>query len=149
MSPSPSDAIALIRAAKEKKSLTWEQIAAQVGRSPVYITSACLGENSLSSEDATKLGALLDLAPDIVSLLQSCPQKGSRSLDIPKDPLLYRFHEINLVYGDTLKELIHEKFGDGIMSAIDFTMEVEKVEDPKGDRVKVTMCGKFLPYKKW
>jgi cyanate lyase len=149
MSPSPSDAIALIREAKEKKSLTWEQIAAQVGRSPVYITSACLGENSLSSEDATKLGALLDLAPDIVSLLQSCPQKGSRSLDIPKDPLLYRFHEINLVYGDTLKELIHEKFGDGIMSAIDFTMEVEKVEDPKGDRVKVTMCGKFLPYKKW
>jgi cyanate lyase len=114
MSPSPSDAIALIREAKEKKSLTWEQIAARVGRSPVYITSACLGENSLSSEDATKLGALLDLGPDIVSLLQSCPKKGSNSQDIPKDPLLYRFHEINLVYGDTLKELIHEKFGDGI-----------------------------------
>jgi cyanate lyase len=146
---SPADAIALIRAAKEKKSLTWEQIAAHVGRSPVYITSACLGENSLSPEDAAKLGALLDLGPDIVALLQSCPKKGSRSQDIPKDPLLYRFHEINLVYGDTLKELIHEKFGDGIMSAVDFTMEVEKVEDPKGDRVKVTMCGKFLPYKKW
>jgi cyanate lyase len=108
-----------------------------------------LGTNSLSAEDANKLGALLDLGPDIVSLLQSSPKKGSRSQDIPKDPLLYRFHEINLVYGDTLKELIHEKFGDGIMSAIDFTMEVEKVEDPKGDRVKVTMCGKFLPYKKW
>ena len=149
MSTSPSEASALIREAKKKKELTWEQIAAQVGRSPVYITSACLGENSLSSEDAKKLGALLDLGPAIVSLLQSCPKKGSKSQDIPKDPLLYRFHEINLVYGDTLKELIHEKFGDGIMSAIDFTMDVEKVEDPKGDRIKVTMCGKFLPYKKW
>ena len=149
MYSSPSDAITLIREAKEKKSLTWEQIAAHVGRSPVFITSACLGENSLNSEDAAKLGALLDLGPDIISLLQSCPKKGLRSQDIPKDPLLYRFHEINLVYGDTLKELIHEKFGDGIMSAIDFTMEVEKVEDPKGDRVKVTMCGKFLAYKKW
>jgi cyanate lyase len=149
MSDSASEPSALIREAKKKKALTWEQIAAKVGRSPVYITSACLGENSLSSEDAKKLGALLDLGPDIVSLLQSCPRKGSKSQDIPKDPLLYRFHEINLVYGDTLKELIHEKFGDGIMSAIDFTMDVEKIEDPKGDRVKVTMCGKFLPYKKW
>jgi cyanate lyase len=149
MSTSPTDAIALIRQAKEKKGLTWEEIAAKVGRSPVYITSACLGENSLSSEDAKKVGTILELGPDIVSALQSCPKKGSKSLDVPKDPLLYRFHEINLVYGDTLKELIHEKFGDGIMSAIDFTMEVEKVEDPKGDRVKVTMCGKFLAYKKW
>ena len=149
MSTFPSEPIDLIREAKGKKGLTWEQIAARVGRSPVYITSACLGENSLNSEDAKKLGALLDLGPEIVSLLQSCPKKGSRSLDVPKDPLLYRFHEINLVYGNTLKELIHEKFGDGIMSAIDFTMDVEKVEDPKGDRVKVTMCGKFLPYRKW
>jgi cyanate lyase len=149
MSTSPSEAIALIRQAKEKKGLSWEQIAEHVGRSPVYITSACLGENSLTPEDAQKLGALLDLGLDLIALLQSCPKKGSRSQDIPKDPLLYRFHEINLVYGDALKELIHEKFGDGIMSAIDFTMDVEKVEDPKGDRVKVTMCGKFLPYKKW
>lgn len=149
MSTSPSEAIAPIREAKEKKGLTWEQIAQHVGRSPVYITSACLGENSLTPEDAQKLGAVLNLGPDLVALLQSCPKKGSRSQDIPKDPLMYRFHEINLVYGDTLKELIHEKFGDGIMSAIDFTMDVEKVEDPKGDRVKVTMCGKFLPYKKW
>ena len=149
MSTFPSELIELIREAKGKKGLTWEQIAARVGRSPVYITSACLGENSLNLEDAKKLGALLDLGPEIVSLLQSCPKKGSRSLDVPKDPLLYRFHEINLVYGHTLKELIHEKFGDGIMSAIDFTMDVEKVEDPKGDRVKVTMCGKFLPYRKW
>ena len=149
MTTSPPDAIALIRASKASKGFTWEQIAAHVGRSPVYITSACLGENSLTTEDAQKLGSLLDLGPDIVDLLQSCPKKGSRSDDVPKDPLLYRFHEINLVYGDALKELIHEKFGDGIMSAIDFTLELEKVEDPKGDRVKVTMCGKFLAYKKW
>ena len=81
-------------------------------------------------------------------ILQQFPTKGN-VLDVPQDPLLYRFHEINLVYGQTIKELIHEQFGDGIMSAIDFTMEIEKVHDPKGDRVKVTMCGKFLPYKIW
>jgi len=149
MSTSPPDTIALIRESKAKKGLTWEKIAVHVGRSPVYITSACLGENSLSPEDAKKLGDLLNLSQEIVAILQSCPKKGSRSDDVPKDPLLYRFHEINLVYGESLKELIHEKFGDGIMSAIDFTMELEKVEDPKGDRVKVTMCGKFLAYKKW
>src|ERR1700739_1031127 len=102
---SPTEGIELIREAKGKKRLTWEQIAAHVGRSPVYITPACLGENSLGSEDAKKLGALLALAPDIVASLQSCPKKGTESLDIPKDPLLYRFHAINLGYGDTLKEL--------------------------------------------
>jgi cyanate lyase len=75
--------------------------------------------------------------------------KATDALDVPKDPLIYRFHEITLVYGETIKELIHEKFGDGIMSAIDFTMEIDKVEDPKGDRVQVTMCGKFLAYKRW
>ena len=92
--------------------------------------------------------ALLDLPGDVSTSLQSCPLKGE-TLDIPKDSLIYHFHEITLVYGTTLKELIHEKFGDGIMSAIDFTMEVEKVEEPKGGRVKITMCGKFLPYKRW
>jgi cyanate lyase len=77
------------------------------------------------------------------------PDEAQRSASIPQDPLIYRFHEITLVYGETIKELIHEKLGDGIMSAIDFTLEIDKVEDPKGDRVKVTMCGKFLPYKQW
>jgi cyanate lyase len=144
-----SDTVVLIRKAKVQKGLSWEQIAAHIGRSPVYVASACLGENSLTPEDAEKLGRLLDLGPDLVTELQKCPMKGARSTDIPHDPLIYRFHEISLVYGETIKELIHEKFGDGIMSAIDFTMDIEKVEDPKGDRVKVTMCGKFLPYKKW
>ena len=137
-----------IRNAKSAKNLTWQQIADHIGRSPVWTTSACLGENSMPPEEADKLCALLDLPGDVSTSLQSYPTKGE-TLDIPKDPLIYRFHEITLVYGTTLKELIHEKFGDGIMSAIDSTMEVEKVEDLKGDRVKVTMCGKFLPYKRW
>ena len=137
-----------IRAAKAARKLTWQEIAQEVGKSPVWTTSVCLGQNSMSAEQADKLVSFLGLPTEASALLQQCPTKGN-VLDIPKDPLLYRFHEINLVYGQTIKELIHEEFGDGIMSAIDFTMEVEKVDDPKGDRVKVTMCGKFLPYKVW
>jgi cyanate lyase len=143
-----NEVISAIRTAKSAKNLTWQQIADHIGRSPVWTTSACLGENSMPAEEAGKLCALLDLPSDVSASLQACPMKGE-TLDIPKDPLIYRFHEITLVYGTTLKELIHEKFGDGIMSAIDFTIEVDKVEDPKGDRVRVTMCGKFLPYKRW
>jgi len=137
-----------IRAAKAARKLTWQQIAQEVGKSPVWTTSVCLGQNSMSAEQADKLVSFLGLPSEASAILQQCPTKGN-VLDIPKDPLLYRFHEINLVYGQTIKELIHEEFGDGIMSAIDFTMEIEKVDDPKGDRVKVTMCGKFLPYKQW
>lgn len=135
--------------AKKRKGLSWEKIAAQVGRSPVFVTSACLGQNSLSAEEASRLCTLLDLTPAVAQELQAPPMKAKDSPDIPKDPLIYRFHEITLVYGDTIKELIHEQFGDGIMSAIDFTMEIGRVKDPKGDRVQVTMCGKFLPYKRW
>jgi len=137
-----------ILAAKAEKKVTWHAIAIAVGRSPVWTTSACLGQNSMPAEEAGKLVSFLGLPIGASAVLQECPIKGN-SLDIPKDPLIYRFHEITLVYGQTIKELIHEQFGDGIMSAIDFTMEVEKVEDPKGDRVKVTMSGKFLPYKRW
>jgi cyanate lyase len=137
-----------IRAAKAARKLTWQEIAQEIGKSPVWTTSVCLGQNRMSAEQADKLVSLLGLPTEASALLQECPTKGN-VLDIPQDPLLYRFHEINLVYGQTIKELIHEEFGDGIMSAIDFTMEIEKVNDPKGDRVKVTMCGKFLPYKVW
>jgi cyanate lyase len=140
--------IKAIRAAKASKNVSWQEIAKAVGRSPVWTTSACLGQNSMPKEEAEKLASFLGLPEGAAEVLQSYPSKG-QVLDVPKDPLLYRFHEINLVYGETIKELIHEQFGDGIMSAIDFTMEIEKVEDPKGDRVKVTMCGKFLPYKRW
>jgi len=137
-----------IRAAKAAKKLTWRQIAKEVGKSPVWTTSVCLGQNSMSSEQADKLVSFLGLPPAASAILQEFPTKGNAP-DIPKDPLLYRFHEINLVYGHTIKELIHEQFGDGIMSAIDFTLDIEKVDDPNGKRVKVTMCGKFLPYKAW
>jgi cyanate lyase len=139
---------AAIRSAKAAINVSWQEIAKAVGRSPVWTTSACLGQNSMPAEQAERLVAFLGL-PEVASqALQECPSKG-RVLDVPKDPLLYRFHEINLVYGETIKALINEQFGDGIMSAIDFTMDIDKVEDPKGDRVKITMCGKFLAYKQW
>jgi cyanate lyase len=142
------EVISAIRAAKAAKKLTWQEIAREVGKSPVWTTSVCLGQNSMSADQAAKLVSFLGLPEEASAILQQFPTKGN-ALDIPKDPLLYRFHEINLVYGQTIKELIHEQFGDGIMSAIDFTMEIEKVNDPNGNRVKVTMCGKFLPYKSW
>jgi cyanate lyase len=138
-----------ILASKKSKGLTWEALADAVGLSPVFVTSGCLGQNSIAKEFADKVVTVLDLDAEVSEALQEFPTKGLDALAVPTDPLLYRFHEINLVYGNTIKALIQEKFGDGIMSAIDFTMEIDKVEDPKGDRVKVTMCGKFLPYKSW
>jgi cyanate lyase len=137
-----------ILAAKQALGLTWEQLAAKIGMSPVWTTSACLGQNSMPAEPAARTASTLGLDTDVAAALQAYPSKGDVPA-VPTDPLLYRFHEINLVYGTTIKELIHEKFGDGIMSAIDFTMHIDRVEDPKGDRVKITMCGKFLPYKAW
>lgn len=143
-----SEMTSVILAAKKKKKLTWEQLAAKTGMSPVWTTSACLGQNSMPPEAAAKTAAALGLKSDVAAALAEFPLKGDVKA-VPTDPLLYRFHEINLVYGSTIKELIHEKFGDGIMSAIDFSMHLERVEDPKGARVKITMCGKFLPYKTW
>jgi cyanate lyase len=138
-----------ILAAKSAKGLNWTRIAQAAGLSEVYVTSACLGENVLSREEAARVAALLELAADVSQELTVVPMKAESSPTVPKDPLIYRFQEITYVYGRTLKELIEEKFGPGIMSAIDFTMDVEKVADPKGDRVKIVMIGKFLPYKKW
>ncbi len=143
-----SEMTAAILAAKKRKKLTWERLAEKVGMAPVWVTSACLGQNSAPPEAAIKLAAALGLKADIAAALAEFPSKGDVPA-VPTDPLLYRFHEINLVYGTTIKELIAEKFGDGIMSAIDFTMHLERVEDPKGARVKITMNGKFLPYKTW
>lgn len=140
---------AAILAAKKTRGATWAAIAESAGLSPVFTTSACLGENTLDAAEAEKVGAFLGLNPETVSALTEQPIKGETSPTIPKDPLIYRFQEIIYVYGHTLKELIDEEFGPGIMSAIDFTMDIERVPDPKGDRVKVTMNGKFLPYKKW
>jgi len=138
-----------ILAAKKEKKTTWSAIAQAAGLSEIYTTSACLGENALDADAAQKVTAHLGLEPSVASALTDFSCKGEASPTVPKEPLAYRFQEIIYVYGRTIKEIIEEKFGAGIMSAIDFTMEIEKVPDPKGDRVKVTMNGKFLPYKKW
>ena len=141
----------LILAAKKQQKLTWAALAEQVGLSEVFVASACYGENSMPLEAAQKLCSALDLDESVRDALTEFPTKGN-SLDgklIPTDPLLYRFYEILCVYGTTLKDVIQEKCGDGIMSAIDFTLDVKKESDPKGDRVVVTMNGKFLPYKRF
>ncbi len=137
-----------ILAAKAAKKMGWEQIAEKTGLAPVFTTSACLGMNSMPKENADKLCSALGLPPDVSTALQAYPHKSWDKL-VPTDPVLYRFYEIVGVYGETIKQLIGEKFGDGIMSAIDFSMHIEKVPDPKGDRVKITMNGKFLQYKTW
>ena len=134
--------------AKHAKGMSWEQVAHSIGMSPAWTASACLGQNSMPKEYADKLCSILDLPAQVADALQECPTK-TWDKTVPTDPLIYRFYEVMGVYGTTIKALIHEKFGDGIMSAIDFTLHVDKVEDPKGDRVKVTMNGKYLPYKSW
>ena len=137
--------------AKKQKGLTWQDLSNAVGMSEVWLASVCYGENSASEEAARKLAKVLDVGEPVMRAMLEFPVKGNSmgERSIPTDPLLYRFYEILAVYGLTLKDVIQEKFGDGIMSAIDFTMDVQKQSDPKGDRVVITMNGKFLPYKKW
>ncbi|WP_160061901.1 cyanase [Psychromonas sp. L1A2] len=142
------DVTEAIFAIKKDRELTWEAISDAIGMSIVWTTSACLGMNSFTEETADKLIKYLDLPIDSKATLLENPTKEWDKA-VPQDPLIYRLYEVVGVYGDTLKEVIQEKFGDGIMSAIDFTMDVDKQEDPKGDRVIVTLNGKFLPYKAW
>lgn len=137
-----------ILAAKKSAGLGWEDIAGKAGLSPVFVTSACLGMNSMPKENADKLCEGLGLSSEVSEALQEYPTKVWDQI-IPTDPVLYRFYEMCGVYGPTIKEIIHEKFGDGIMSAIDFSMHIDKEENPAGDRVVITMNGKFLPYKTW
>ena len=134
--------------AKAGKGLTWEAMGKELSISPVWLASACLGMNSAPADKAGAIAKYLGLGPDVAEALAAFPTKVWAQT-VPTDPLIYRLYEIVGVYGDTLKEVIQEKFGDGIMSAIDFSMEVEKEENPKGDRVVITMNGKFLPYKSW
>ena len=143
------EATRMILEAKRERGLTFEAIAEEVGRHKEWTTAALLGQASMSAEEAERATTILGLGPDVAQALQECPTKGSLPETVPVDPLIYRFHEITQVYGTTMKALVHEMFGDGIMSAIDFELYVEKVEDPKGDRVKITYNGKFLPYRKW
>jgi cyanate lyase len=140
---------ATLMAAKKAKGMSFADLEAAMGLDEVWIASLFYGQATASAQDAEKLASLLDLDPAITAAIQEFPTKGSLDPVIPTDPLIYRFYEIMQVYGMPLKDVIQEKFGDGIMSAIDFTLDVDKVEDPKGDRVKIIMCGKFLPYKKW
>lgn len=137
-----------IIAAKLAKGLSWQEIADALGAGVVWVTSACFGKNSMKRDIADHLCALLDLSSQVSAALQTFPHKAWNDV-IPQDPLIYRFYEIIGVYGDTIKEVIHEKFGDGIMSAIDFSMDIDKEPHPAGDRVVVTLNGKFLAYKSW
>lgn len=133
---------------KKVKNLSWENIAKQVGLAPVFLTSACFGMNSLTPEYAQKLCEILELSDEVKQTLIEFPTKNWDKL-VPTDPVIYRLYEIIGVYSETIKEIIGEKFGDGIMSAIDFSMHIDKEENPKGDRVVITMNGKFLPYASW
>jgi cyanate lyase len=142
-----NDVTEMIIAAKLKKGLKWADIAQKVGQSKEWTTAALLGQMALSAKQAETVGKLLKLPEEAVKLLQIVPYKGSLPTAVPTDPLIYRFYELVNVYGTTLKELIHEEFGDGIMSAIDFAMDIQRLPDPKGDRVKIVMHGKYLPYK--
>jgi cyanate lyase len=140
------EATQAVRAAKARLGVTWAQLAEAVGRPVAWTTSALLGQQPMSAAEADAAASLLDLDKDIVQALQLQPSRGALATTVPKDPTIYRFYEILQVYGPTIKELIHEEFGDGIMSAINFRFDVKRVADPAGDRVVVTLDGKFLPY---
>ncbi len=144
-----SEVTRMILAAKVSKGLKWANVAEKVGLSKEWVTAGCLGQMTFSKAQAEVVGGLFDLSDEAVAWLQIVPYKGSLSTTVPTDPLIYRWYEIVSVYGTTIKELIHEEFGDGIMSAIDFSMDIQREPDPKGDRVNVVLSGKFLPYKSY
>lgn len=141
------DVTELIITQKIAKQVSWAQLAEVIGHSKEWSTAALLGQMTLNFEQATRVGEVLDLPKEAVALLQVVPYKGSLPTSVPTDPLIYRFYELISVYGTTFKELIHEEFGDGIMSAIDFKMDLQREPNPAGDRVNISMSGKFLPYK--
>jgi cyanate lyase len=147
-SPEVSTITATLLNAKKARGITFSDLEQAIGRDEVWIAAVIYRQASASADEASKLLHALGLSEDLVPELTASSVKGLGPV-VPTDPLIYRFYEIMQVYGMPMKEVIHEKFGDGIMSAIDFTLDIEKEEDPKGDRVKVTMNGKFLPYKKW
>ncbi len=136
-----------IIAAKIKKGVTWAEVAKAVGHSKEWVTAGLMGQMTFTKQQADIIGKTFDLSAEAMQLLQVVPYKGSLPTAVPIDPLIYRFYELISVYGTTIKALIHEEFGDGIMSAIDFNMDMTREPDPKGDRVKIVMSGKFLPYK--
>ncbi|WP_207456131.1 cyanase [Azospirillum sp. SYSU D00513] len=135
---------------KRMKRMSWAEIGERIGGcSPILITAALLGQMKLTEAQATVAADLFELDEEETLMLQEIPYRGSLPTAVPTDPLIYRLYELVSVYGTTWKELIQEEFGDGIMSAIDFDMVMERLPDPKGDRVKITMSGKFLPYRSY
>jgi len=133
--------------AKVRNKMTWSKIAESIGQSKEWTTAAMLGQMTLTARQAAVTQELFGLTDEETLWLQIVPYKGSLPTPVPTDPLIYRWYEIVSVYGSTIKELIHEEFGDGIMSAIDFKMDIQRQADPAGDRVNVVLSGKFLPYK--
>lgn len=144
-----SECTEVLLEAKARKGLTFQALAEQVGRHVVWTAAAIMGQASMDATEAETLTTVLELGPEVADSLQQIPTKGALGAPVPVDPLIYRLHEITQVYGTSIKAVIHEMFGDGIMSAIDFEIDVQRVVDPKGDRVQLTYNGKFLPYRKW
>ncbi len=140
------EATELVLEAKKEKGLTFEAISNKVGRHKVWTTAALMGQHPMPAEAAETVVDLLGLDDEVARALQEIPMRGGLETDVPTDPTIYRIHEITQVYGTTIKALINEEFGDGIMSAINFNMDIERVENPKGDRVRITYEGKYLPY---
>jgi len=135
---------------KIEQDLSWSELAALAdGLSKEFVTAGLLGQMTLPKQAAEAVGGKLGLDPFEIKLLQVPPYRGSLSTAVPTDPLVYRFYELVSVYGTTFKALIHEEFGDGIMSAIDFRMDMQREPNTAGDRVSITMSGKFLPYKSY
>lgn len=141
------DITEMIVEAKIRKGLKWKDVAAQVGLSKEWVTAGCLGQMTFNEEQAKKIVEIFELPTEALPHLQVVPYKGSLPTQVPTDPLIYRFYEIVSVYGTTFKELIHEEFGDGIMSAIDYKMDISRLPDPNGDRVQIVLSGKYLAYK--
>ncbi|WAL65824.1 cyanase [Amycolatopsis cynarae] len=140
------EAAEAVLAAKTRLGLTWAELAEALDAPLAWTTAALLGQHPMTEDQADRAGEILELSADEVAALRAQPTRGALDSPVPTDPTIYRFYEVLQVYGPTIKELIHEKFGDGIMSAINFRLGVERVPDPAGDRVVVTLDGKFLPY---
>ncbi|MFW5824064.1 MAG: cyanase [Marinobacter sp.] len=139
----------MILSAKVSKGIQWSQVADAIGLSKEWTTAACLGQMTFNKQQAEIVGDIFGLSDEAIAWLQVVPYKGSLPTAVPTDPLIYRWYEVVNVYGSTIKELIHEEFGDGIMSAIDFNMDIQREENANGDRVNVVLSGKFLPYKSY
>jgi cyanate lyase len=144
-----ADCAEVILEAKRRKGLTFGELANKIGRHVVWTTAAIMGQATMDASEAGRMAEVLGLGAEVAEALQQIPTKGSLPGAVPVDPLIYRLHEITQVYGTAIKAVIHEMFGDGIMSAIDFEIDIQRVPDPKGDRVQITYNGKFLPYRKW